>query len=79
MTREPTHEGQLTLTEQHDSQLRRNVRIASLLKGAEHVLPSLRDAVVLWIGGNAMTIAGFETDELTGRCFAQSWYVEGAL
>lgn len=78
VTRTPAHEGKLTLTEEHDRLLRRYVRIArlSVANGAGEVPPSLRDAVVIWIGDGRMTMTGFETDEVTGRCVAQSWYVE---
>lgn len=78
VTSQPSHQGMLTLTEEHDRELRRSVRSARLC--AEHdgadVLPLLRDAVVVWIGNGRMTLTGFETDGLTRRCVAQSWYIE---
>lgn len=78
VTRQPEHVGVLTLTEEHDRELRRTVRRARLLsvQGGTDILPPLRDAVVVWIGDTRMTLTGFETDELTRRSVAQSWYVE---
>jgi hypothetical protein len=78
VTREPEHYGILMLTEEHDRELRRSVRSARLrpAQGGPDVLPPLRDAVVIWIGDGRMTLTGFETDELTRRSVAQSWYVE---
>lgn len=78
VTRQPEHEGILTLAEEHDRELRRSVRSAHLRGGpaGADVLASLRDAVVIWIGEGRMTIIGFETDPLTRRSVAQSWYVE---
>ncbi len=32
-------------------------------------------AVVLWVGDDAWTVTGFETDSLTRKAVAQSWYV----
>lgn len=79
ITRHPEYLGRLVLAEQHDRELRRSVRSAYLRApdgdGAD-VLPRLRDAVVLWVDGNRMTITGFETDVVENRSFAQSWYVE---
>jgi hypothetical protein len=77
VTQQPHHAGEFTLTEEHDRELRRSVRSAYLrdpTTGAE-VLPRLRDAVVLWVGEGAWTVAGFETDPLTRKAVAQSWYV----
>lgn len=74
----PVCRGNLCLIELHDRELRRNVRSAhlrDLYNGADLLAP-LRDAVVIWIGDGRMTLTGFETDELTRRCVAQSWYVE---
>ncbi|GGC25356.1 hypothetical protein GCM10011572_53440 [Pseudoduganella buxea] len=34
------------------------------------------DAEVVFIGDNAMTIAGIECDELTQKFYRQSWYIE---
>lgn len=78
VTAQPEHLGKLTLTEGHDRELRRSVRTAHLrsAESGQDVLPALRDAVVLWIGENHMTITGFEQDELTRRVVGQSWYVE---
>lgn len=56
----------LTLTEEHDRELRRSVRSARLrdvVLGVD-VLPPLRDAVVIWIGDGRMTLTGVETDTL---------------
>lgn len=78
VTLQPDHVGDFTLSEEHDRELRRSVRSAWLrdpATGAE-VLPRLRDAVVLWVGGDAMTVTGLETDALTRKSVAQSWYVE---
>lgn len=81
VTRQPEHEGFLTLTEEHDRDLRRSVRSARLRSptGGPDILPPLRDAVVIWISDNRMTLTGFETDELTRRSVAQSWFVEIVL
>lgn len=78
VTTRPEHLGRLSLVEGHDRDLRRSVRTAYLraVEAGDDVLPALRDAVVLWIGGNHMTITGFEQDELTRRVVGQSWYVE---
>lgn len=78
VTRQPDHEGVLTLTEEHDRELRRSVRSAHLrdTSAGVDVIPPLRDAVVIWIGDGRMTITGFESDELTRRSVAQSWYIE---
>ena len=72
------YQGILTLTEEHDRDLRRSVRSAHLrdTQGGADLLPPLRDAVVIWIGDSSMTVTGFETDGLTRRSVAQSWYVE---
>lgn len=80
VTIQPAYSGVLSLTEEHDSDLRRSVRIAHLRdagSGAD-VLPALRDAVVIWLAGNRMTLTGFETDALTRCSVAQSWYIEFA-
>lgn len=53
----------------------RSARLRDAALGVD-VLPPLRDAVVIWIGDGRMTIAGFESDQLTRRCVAQSWYIE---
>ena len=77
VTQPPEHQGEFSLSEEHDRELRRSVRTAYLRQlgtGAE-VLPRLRDAVVLWVGDNAWTITGFETDPLTRKSVCQSWYV----
>lgn len=77
VTQPPVHEGEFTLSEEHDRELRRSVRTAYLRQrgtGAD-VLPRLRDAVVLWVGDDAWTVTGFETDPLTRKAVAQSWYV----
>lgn len=78
VTCQPSHQGMLTLTEQHDRELRRSVRSARLCAESDgaDVLPLLRDAVVIWIGDGRMTLTGVETDGLTRRSVAQSWYVE---
>jgi len=78
VTCQPDHAGVLTLTEEHDRELRRSVRSARLhddVLGAD-VLPPLRDAVVIWIGNCKMTITGFESNQMIRRCVAQSWYIE---
>ena len=64
-------------SEEYDRELSRSVRGAYLrdaLTGSE-VLPRLRDAVILWVGDAARTVTGFETDALTRKAVAQSWYV----
>ncbi|WP_395406331.1 hypothetical protein ACHMW6_06565 [Pseudoduganella sp. UC29_106] len=77
ITLQPTHAGNLTLTEEYIKEWRRTVRIAKLhpVNTQEQGLPSLYDAVVLWIGSGEMTIAGVEIDELTHKRTAQSWRV----
>lgn len=78
VTTQPAYSGILSLTEEHDRDLRRSVRSAHLREagsGAD-VLPALRDAVVIWLAGNRMTLTGFETDALTRCSVAQSWYIE---
>lgn len=78
VTTRPQHVGMLTLSEGHDRELRRCVRSAYLRSPntGTDVLPSLRDAVVLWIGNSEMTITGFEQDSITRRIVGQSWYIE---
>lgn len=78
VTLHATHEGNLTLTEGHDRELRRSVRSANLRHpdDGSDVLPKLRDAVVIWIGDGKLTLSGFETDDITSRSVAQSWYIE---
>jgi hypothetical protein len=74
---QPTHQGNFSISEKDDRELRRSVRSAYLrdpLTGAD-VLPQLRDAVVIWAGEDAWTVTGFETDPETKRSVAQSWYV----
>lgn len=69
--------GRLTVTEQFDRELHRCVRMAHL-RGAElgiDALTPIRDATVIWMAGNCLTLAGFEVDA-THRAVAQSWYVE---
>lgn len=77
VTQPPEYEGDFTLSEEHDRELRRSVRTAYLRHRATgvDVLPRLRDAVVLWVGDDAWTVTGFETDPLTRKAVAQSWYV----
>jgi len=72
----PSYTGKLRLTEQHDPTFRRTLTQA-LLHGdaADFVLPVLYDAVVRFIDDQRMTISGFETDAISRRCVAQSWYV----
>jgi hypothetical protein len=74
---QPTHQGNFSISEKDDRELRRSVRSAYLrdpATGAD-VLPQLRDAVVIWVGEDAWTVTGFETDPETKRSVAQSWYV----
>lgn len=77
VTLPPSHEGILSLYEQHDRVLRRTVRRArvSNLAGTE-TLMELYDAVVLFIGDGVMTITGMEIDPASRCATAQSWYVE---
>jgi len=73
----PTHEGFLSLHEEHDRDLRRTVRQARLLSpDSVEPLLSLYDAVVLFYGDGIMTITGMERDPLTRKATAQSWYIE---
>lgn len=69
--------GALTLTEEFDHALRRCVRVAHLRRPGpgDDVLPPIRDATVIWMAGNRMTLTGLETDPAQ-RALAQSWYVE---
>lgn len=57
----PRHGGELSLTEQHDHELRRAVSTARLCDptGAD-VLPPLSDAVVRGIKQGCLTISGTE-------------------
>jgi hypothetical protein len=75
---QPVHVGQLTLTENYDKDCRRSVTYAVLLRIAtgSEVLPRLRDAVVRWIGEDCMTISGYQLDDTTRYCSAQSWYIQ---
>lgn len=77
MTRQPEHEGELSLLDQYDQEFKRSVVSVYLrrLDDGTDVLPPLRDAVVRWIGGGVMSISGMETDGLTRKCVAQSWFV----
>jgi hypothetical protein len=78
ITAQPVHIGRLRLFEQHDTEYRRSMVYAVLAEGSTgaHILPRLHDAVVRWIGDGAMTISGFEHDQVTQECRAQSWYVQ---
>ncbi len=78
VTLQPQHQGLLSLSEEHDRELRRSVRSARLCSELDgsHVVPALRDVVVLWIGGAHMTLTGLERDDITNRSVAQSWYIE---
>jgi hypothetical protein len=78
VTRRPVHVGMLTMCDQHDHQFRRSVCTAYLrsVDGGKDVLPPLRDAVVRWLGDGTVTISGIETDELSGKCVAQSWVAQ---
>jgi hypothetical protein len=78
ITAQPVHIGYLSLTEHYDREFRRNVTCALLRRVSTgvDVLPRLHDAVVRWIGDNAMTISGFEIDESTRDCSLQSWYIQ---
>lgn len=77
ITTQPNHVGRLSLFEQHDKDFRRSVVFAALHgTSGENVLPRLHDAVLRWIGGDCMTISGFEQDPVTHECRAQSWYIE---
>lgn len=78
ITKLPVHVGKLSMCDQHDKQFRRSVSTAYLraTESGTDVLPPLRDAVVRWLGGGTVTISGFETDALSGRCVAQSWLAQ---
>ena len=78
VTARPAHLGKLSLSEEHDRDMRRMVRSARLCEPSTgaYVLPPLLDAVVLWISGECMTITGVEQDDVTRKRTAQSWYVE---
>jgi hypothetical protein len=78
ITAQPVHLGDLTLTEQYDLEFRRSMTFAILRQSSSgaDILPKLHDAVVRWIGEECMTISGFELDEATRQCRAQSWYVQ---
>jgi hypothetical protein len=77
VTQRPLVVGQLSLIDRHDKELRRSVVCASLLSNlGQDMLPPLRDAVVRFIRDGAMTISGMETDDMTRKITAQSWYVE---
>lgn len=74
----PVHVGRLNLVDQYDKDFRRSV-VCAFLRNAttgSDVLPPLRDAVVRWIGDGAMSISGLETDSLTRKSVAQSWYAQ---
>ena len=78
VTQLPVHVGKLSMCDQHDKQFRRSVCTAYLrtTESGTDVLPPLRDAVVRWLGDGTVTISGFETDALSGKCVAQSWLAQ---
>lgn len=78
VTQLPVHVGKLSMSDQHDKQFRRSVCTAYLrtTESGTEVLPPLRDAVVRWLGDGTVTISGFETDQLSGKCVAQSWLAQ---
>lgn len=82
ISKRPSLLGKLVVHDGHDNELRRSVRSAYLRSPdgmPVDVLPRLRDAVVLWIDDGRMTITGFETDVVSNKSTAQSWYVEVCL
>lgn len=70
--------GRLTIHEIYDRDLRRTLRIARLRDSADgaDLLDPLRDAVVLWIGGDYLTVTGFTLAAYSHKSAGQSWYVE---
>jgi hypothetical protein len=69
--------GYLSIEECYSDYLSRFMRSARLLNSTNNhadVFPPLRDAAVLWVKGNIMTITGFEHIELID--YAQTWLVE---
>jgi hypothetical protein len=78
ITAQPVRIGKLSFFEQHDVDFRRSMVYATLCEPAtgRHVVPRLYDAVVRWISDGCMTVSGFERDEATKECKAQSWYIQ---
>jgi hypothetical protein len=78
ITAQPVHIGKLSFYEQHDNDFRRSMVFAALSKAGcgGDVVPRLYDAVVRWICDGCMTVSGFERDEVTNECRAQSWYIQ---
>jgi len=68
----------LKVYQQHDTGFCRSMVYAALLDGltGQNLLPKLHDAVMRWIDDGCMTISGFEQDEVTRVCTAQSWYIQ---
>lgn len=79
----PAPAGALTLTDEFDQVIefdqvrRRCLRVAHLRRPSigDDILPPIRDATVVRMAGNRMTLSGFESDG-KHRAAAQSWYVE---
>lgn len=68
--------GELVIEGHQDEYLKRYYRVARLMNGDFESLSPLLDAAVLWARGSAMTITGFERDEVLNKTFAQTWRVE---
>jgi hypothetical protein len=77
-TVKPEYEGRLCLDDEYSKELKRHTRCARLmsLSAGDDPLPRLEDAVVVFVRGDVMTVAGFERNELTAKESRQSWYVK---
>jgi hypothetical protein len=66
VTSQPQHQGLLSLSEDHDIELRRSVRSARLCSELDgsHVVSVVHDVVVLWIRGAHMNLTNWSVTTL---------------
>jgi hypothetical protein len=77
--REVGREGELTVSEDRDAELRRIVRVARLVHGSRDIFVPLLDATLIEMRSGPWTLTGFERvpDDALGELVAyqQSWLV----
>jgi len=69
-------EGQLRITEEEITGLRRRALVARLNDGKQDVLPPLVDVVVRYANDRMLTISGISEVEPWNRWCAQAWRME---